>query len=283
MMRTQLKSTIKSAFLFLSRACRALGLSKFQARDGFTSRQSLLARLSAGGSVLEIGPFDQPVTRGVNVKYFDVMDQQSLALRARELGRNEEGCPHIDYISDRGDLSVITEEKFDSVISSHCIEHQPNLIRHLNQVFEVLRAGGRYYVIVPDKRFTFDHYLPLTRVSEVLAAHTEARDVHPSGSIIAHYAETTHNSPWRHWIGLHQPPRAFPPYAERLRSALALVSKGNSDYVDVHSWCFTPPSFLTTLKTLSEMNMTGFQIERVYGTPFGSNEFIAVLRKRAEG
>jgi SAM-dependent methyltransferase len=282
-MRAQLKASIKSSFLLLSRACRAVGLAKFQARDGFISRKGLLAGLHAGGPVLEIGPFDQPIMHGANVKYFDIMDQQSLIARALDCGRNQEGCPHIDYVSDQGDLSVITEEKFESVISSHCIEHQPNLIRHLNQVFDILRPGGRYYVIVPDKRFVFDHYLPLTRVSEVLAADLEARKAHTPTSIITHYAETTHNSPSRHWMGFHRPLRTTSPYAERLRAALELVKTRNADYVDVHGWCFTPSTFLTILKTLSEMNMIGLNIERVYGTPFGSNEFFAVLQKRPVG
>jgi SAM-dependent methyltransferase len=282
-MRDQVKSWIKSAFLLFSRTCRAMGLKKFRARDGFLSRGDLLAGPHASSSVLEIGPFDQPIIRGINVKYFDVKDQQALIARARECGRKPEGCPFIDYVSDRGELTVIIDEKFESIVSSHCIEHQPDLIRHLNQVFDVLMPGGRYYLIVPDKRFVFDHYMPLTRVSEVLAAHAEAREVHTATSIIAHYAETTHNSPLRHWIGFHRPLRGTLPYVQRLRAALELVSIESADYIDVHSWCFTPTSFLTILETLSQMNMIGFNIERVYGTPFGSNEFFAILQRPGGG
>jgi SAM-dependent methyltransferase len=248
-----------------------------------TNLKQLLVLLQASGSVLEIGPFDQPIIRGVQVKYFDVMDQQALIDRARELGRDQGGCPHIDYVSDRGDLSVIVEEKFDSVISSHCIEHQPDLIRHLNQVFDILRPGGRYFLIVPDKRFIFDHYVPLTRVADVVAAHMEARKVHTAASIITHFSETTHNSPIRHWLGFHRPSRATAPYVQRLQTALKLASTGTTDYVDVHSWFFTPPSFLAILRTLSQTDMIGLNIDRVYGTAFGSSEFFAVLRKKANG
>jgi SAM-dependent methyltransferase len=278
-MRTQIVSSIKSLFLLLSRACRALGLAKFQARDGFISKKKLLADFPVSGSVLEIGPFDRPIMRGVHVKYFDVMDRLALIDRARACGRNQDGCPHIDYVSDRGDLSIITEEKFDSVISSHCIEHQPDLIRHFNQVFDILRPGGRYFVIVPDKRFVFDYYIPVTRASEVLAAHAEAREVHTAASVIAHHAETTHNIPMWHWMGFHLPLRSTPPYVERLQAALKLVSIENKDYIDVHGWFFTPNNFLGIVETLSQLGAIGFKIERVYGTPFGSNEFFAVLQK----
>lgn len=282
-MRTHIISFIKSLFLLLSQACHAVGLAKFQARDGFISRKKLLAGLQASASVLEIGPFDQPIVRGVHVKYFDVMDQLALIDRARACGRNQDGCPHIDYVSDRGDLSIIAEEKFDGVISSHCIEHQPDLIRHFNQVFDILRPGGRYFLIVPDKRFVFDYYMPVTRASEVLAAHAEAREVHTAASIIAHHAETTHNIPMRHWMGFHRPLRATSPYVERLQAALKLVSIENKDYIDVHGWFFTPISFLRIVEALSQLGAISFKIERVYGTPFGSNEFFVVLQKRAAG
>jgi SAM-dependent methyltransferase len=217
--------------------------------------------------------------RGPNVKYFDVIDQQGLMARARALGRQEESCPYIDYVSDKGDLGVVTDEKFDNVVSSHTLEHQPNLIRHLNQVSGILRPGGRYYVMLPDKRFTFDHYIPLTRVSDVLAADAEAREVHTLTSILYHYAETTHNSALRHWLGIHRSSGTSPPYVERLRAALEVTRDRSGDYIDVHCWCFTPPSFLTVLNTLSEMNMIRLGIERVYGTPMGSSEFFAILQK----
>jgi predicted SAM-dependent methyltransferase len=280
-MRAGLKLCIKSLFLMFSRACRAIGSQKFSARDGFISKQRLLTDVQAFGKVLEIGPFDQPIVRGTQVKYFDVMDQQALIKRAGACARNQDGCPYIDYVSDRGDLSVITNEKFDSVISSHCIEHQPDLIRHLNQVFDILHPGGRYFVIIPDKRFIFDYYVAVTRVSEVIAAHVEAREVHTAASIITHFAESTHNKPLRHWLGFHRPLRGTPAYVERLRAALELTSVSQADYVDVHSWFFTPRSFLLIMRTLSEAQMIGLSIERVYGTPFGSNEFFAVLQKKA--
>jgi SAM-dependent methyltransferase len=278
-MDDELKSVVKGLLLLISRACRAARLTRFSAPDGFTSRRQLFAALRESNSVLEIGPFDQPIMRGKHVKYFDIMGQEALIDRARECGRNQDGCPPIDYVSDRGDLSVITDEKFEFVLSSHCIEHQPDLIRHLNQVFEVLRPGGKYFLIVPDKRFIFDYYLPLTRVSEVLAAHMEAREVHTAISVIAHYAETTHNSPMRHWLGLHRPPRPAPAYLDRLREALKIATTGQDNYIDVHTWFFTPTNFHTTVQTLSRGGFIGFTVERVYGTPFGSNEFFAVLKR----
>jgi SAM-dependent methyltransferase len=277
-MHPAFKSSLQSSFLLFSAICRVARLKQFQSRDGFTSRQRFLEVLNACGSVLEIGPFYNPVVRGTNVKYFDILDQQGLMARARDIGQQPEGCPHIDFISDRGHMDVIGDAKFDNVVSSHCIEHQADLIGHLNEVSKVLRPGGRYYLIVPDKRFMADHYLPLTRVSEVLAARIVGRELPSHESIIAHFAETTHSSPRLHWMGFHRQLRVRP-HIERLTEALKQASK-QSDYVDVHCWTFTPTSFYTILNVVLEMEWIDLEIERVYGTSFCASEFFAVLRKR---
>jgi len=263
-LRALLKSWLRSALRLFSGACRATGWRRFQSRDGFTSRARFLAEVAATGDVLEIGPFDRPLVTGPRVRYFDIMDQQALRVRAGEHGRSPEGCPPVDYVSARGDLRVIADRRFDAVISAHCIEHQ---------------AGGRYYLIIPDKRFSFDHYLPETRASELLAARLEARTAHTPAAILAHRADTTHNVPWRHWLGLHRPERREAPKAARLRAALEQLQAADGGCVDVHGWFFTPSSFHSIIGTLIELGALRLRLERIYGTSFGSGEFFAVLRR----
>src|SRR4249919_1725326 len=121
-------------------------------------RQRFVASVPLDKPVLEIGPFDRPWLSGSNVRYFDVLPQEQLRTRAAtEFGRIPKNCPHIHYVSPTGDLSIVDAE-FGAVFSSHCIEHQPDVIRHLREVERLLRPGGLYYLIVPDKRFCFDHF-----------------------------------------------------------------------------------------------------------------------------
>jgi SAM-dependent methyltransferase len=277
-MHPALKSSLQSLFLSFSTICRLVRLKKFQSRDGFTSKRHFMESLDPGGSVLEIGPFYQPLVRGANVKYFDILDQQALMARARDIGQPPEGVPRIDFVSSRGHMGVVGDVKFDNAVSSHCIEHHADLIGHLNEVSQVLRPGGRYYLIVPDKRFMGDYYQPLARVSEVLAARVVGRELPSHESIISCAAETTHSSPRLHWMGFHRQLRTRP-YSERLTEGLQQASK-HSDYVDAHCWTFTPMSFCSILNVLSEMGWIDLEIERVYGTSFFSSEFFAVLRKR---
>lgn len=225
--------------------------------------------------VLEIGPFAKPSAKGPNVKYFDVMDRVGLVKRAEAIPEPTENIPEIDFVSPVGDLSVV-DIKASAVLSSHCIEHQPDLVRHLQQVEHILEEDGCYFVIVPDKRYCFDHYLPESTIAEVLEAHHEKRTIHTCANVVAHYALTTHNDPAKHWKGDNGP---VPRDSERVAHAIKAFEAANGAYLDVHSLIFTPHSFREILATLFAMKLTKLRPVRVYDTPEGWNEFCAILQK----
>jgi SAM-dependent methyltransferase len=240
-------------------------------------RESFVPLAAAAGSVLEIGPFCNPVMKGRNVRYFDVLDQAALQARAVEHKLDPKGCPVIDYVSPSGDLSVI-DQQFDAVFSSHCIEHQPDLVEHLRQVERILRPGGAYFLIIPDKRFCFDHFIPETSVAEVLAAHLETRRVHTLRSVIEHRALTTHNDSHAHWSGMHGDAiRAD--LAAAVRGALAEYENSRGAYIDVHAWQFTPARFRLVTSSLAQLGYTALRPVRVYDTPHLRLEFTAILAR----
>lgn len=101
------------------------------------------------GKTLEIGPFLNPMLIGDGVKYFDVLDLESLKERGKIVGYPEIHPVEIDYLSPNGDLSVIPEKgEFSLVASSNVLSNQINLIRHLKQVGELLKEGGYYALTV---------------------------------------------------------------------------------------------------------------------------------------
>jgi predicted SAM-dependent methyltransferase len=51
-------------------------------------------------------------------------------------------------------------EQFDIAFSSHVIEHTLDFIKHLNQVCDILKNNGHYFLFVPDKRYCFDYFSP---------------------------------------------------------------------------------------------------------------------------
>jgi hypothetical protein len=225
---------------------------------------------------LEIGPFAAPCLTGAGVDYFDVLDQQGLKKRAGELQLDVTRCPFIKYVSPNGDLSVINET-YQLVFSSHCIEHQPDLIRHLQSVEQHLEDHGFYYLVIPDKRYCMDALLPESGISDVLHAYSEKRKLHTLRSVIEHHALTTHNEAWMHWIGHHGSDKPDP---ERIRMACDEFKEKAGSYIDVHAWQFTPSSFTGMITTLRELQLINLDVEKVYQTRPGSLEFYAVLQKK---
>jgi SAM-dependent methyltransferase len=241
-------------------------------------RENLIKGLDSELSCLEIGPFLNPVTRGKNVKYFDVLDKNGLIERANRIGYEGQLVENIDYVSEFGDLSVVTEN-FDIVISAHCIEHQPDLIKHLVQVESILKTDGTYFLIVPDKRYCFDSLIAESTIAEVIQAHKDARSVHLLRSVIEHRALTTHNSALDHWQGNHGKSPPSEALAERILAALDEFDAANGSYVDVHAWQFTPFSFFGLMKMLKTMRFISLEVKFVCNTAYGRNEFVAALTK----
>lgn len=226
-------------------------------------------------SALEIGPFDCPMLRGEHVRYADVLSMEGLQKRAAEHGRNPEGCPYIDYVLTDMDLTHIPD-KFHSIASAHCIEHQPDLIQHLQSIEKLLLDGGRYYVVVPDKRYCFDHFITESTIADVVLAHSEERKLHTLKNVIEFCAFSTHNDAWRHWNGDHgELEKAH--IARRTRDALELFEKSGDSYIDVHAWRFTPASFRLICDLIADLGYSRLRPTVVHPTPRGRLEFCAVL------
>jgi SAM-dependent methyltransferase len=244
------------------------------------SRATFFGLLDAGTSILEIGPFANPITRGPNVKYFDVLPTEELKRRAIAHGLNPRKCPQIDFVSATGDLAAVTDG-FNAVVSSHAIEHQPDLVRHLEGVGRILNPAGRYFLAVPDKRFCFDHFIAESTIADVLDAHVRGIHLHDAASVIQHRALTTHNDPSRHWNGDHGGP-AYKSSPGVIREALNTCLNSSGMYIDTHAWQFTPSSFRDIMRILFDLKLSPFRLARVYETVRDSNEFFAVLEKESD-
>lgn len=245
-----------------------------------TTRARFLAEIDASESLLEIGPFDCPQFEGDNVSYFDVLDQNELRLRAVEHGRSPARCPQIDFVSPNGNLGIV-DRKFRTVFSSHVVEHQPDLIAHLRAVETILEPGGQLCMIVPDKRFCFDHFIPASTIAEVIDAATQSK-THSARSVLLHSLFTTHNSPIAHWLGFHgTQPRSL---RDRDEISVAMAEQQrslNGEYVDVHAWYFTPGGFLDVIKSLGAMELIGLAPIKVHQTAFLDQEFFVTMQAPA--
>jgi SAM-dependent methyltransferase len=258
---------------------QSFGLLEGRQACSVGGRGDLAALIEPHDDVLEIGPFTTPLVHSKRVKYFDILDREQLLDRARRIGYPIGSNPVIDFVSPVGDLSIVAGT-FDVVVSSHVIEHQPDLIRHLQDVARLLQPCGHYLMVIPDKRYCFDHFIPESTIARIIAAHLESRITHAVVSIVEHTVMLTHNDSQRHWVGDHGQPR--------WRDSKDWVMKGireadeamqRQQFVDVHAWQFTPHTFRATLGLLADVGLSPFAVEAVYPTLRGSPEFCAILRR----
>lgn len=257
---------------------REYGRSEGRVAADVALREAFIAMVPADASLLEIGPFCQPVFTGPNVRYLDILDAESLRRRAGEIGIDPGGCPkEIHYTNGLGEAAGA---RFDVIFSSHNIEHQPDLVRHLREAAAALKPGGIYMMLVPDKRYCFDHFLPASTLADVLGAYAEARTVHTPAHVIEHVAFTCHNDMVLHWQGEHgEPPSGLD---GRVEIAMKQIEAAAGGYIDVHAWQFTPASFREIMAGLQGLNLSPFGPARVYDSAWGRNEFAAVLALRGD-
>jgi|688.fasta_scaffold636469_1 hypothetical protein len=246
--------------------------------------RNAFAELIANDRALEIGPYAQPLLRGPHVRYADIYSTAQLRAMAPAANLDPERIPDIDWVVAPTNLEAI-DEKFDAVLSSHAIEHQPNLVGHLRQVSELLLDEGRYLLLVPDHRYCFDHFKTPSTIVDVLDAFARNVAKHDPKSLILSRLLITHNEPSRHWSGDHGLPEHNPhfPHDDRitlLASALELLNKASDALYNDHAWFFTPDSFVSIMNDLKVLGLTNLHVERLYPTLRNTLEFWVVLQKR---
>lgn len=228
---------------------------------------------------LEIGPFDCPNLIGEKVKYFDVLNQEGLKKRALQINRNQHSVPFINYVNDKGDLTII-KETFDIILSCHSIEHQLNFIQHLKDVSKLLNNNGYYVIICPDKRYCFDHFIKESSLADIISQYINKPQLHTIKSIIEHRALTCHNDTVRHWNNDHHT-QNYVSNPKIIKNAIKeyQTSVLNNQYIDVHSLQFTPISFENVINLLNKLNYIDLVVNNIYYTIKNSSEFFIILKK----
>ena len=154
----------------LSRPSFSVALSKLGSAFIRATREDFLSLLAGKNSLLEIGVFDTPTLNFLYtsnaskvIHYADWFSRDELIERATVIknaggDRNPSEVPEIKWILSQGYSQI--NYAYDAVVSHHCLEHQPDLIRHFLDVRSILADGGWYFVSLPDKNFCFDHFIP---------------------------------------------------------------------------------------------------------------------------
>lgn len=186
--------------------------SYLQHRDFFTDKKGI----EFGGPSPAFGP------RGIFPVYPIVGTLDNCNFRAATVWEDEvnEGAtfifnakkpPGYQHIAEATALVDVASEEYDFVLSSHMLEHAANPIRALLEWKRLLLPGGMLVLLLPDRRYTFDHQRPvttmhhliadfetdmqetdLTHLPEILALHDLDRDPE-AGSMQAFTSRSLHN------------------------------------------------------------------------------------------
>ena len=243
----------------------------------------VFAKLDKAGLGIEIGPSHNPIAPkklGFNVHILDHACAEDLKKKYKNHGVQIENIEEVDYIWKGEPFESLVGKKnhYDWIIASHVIEHIPDTISFLKHCDSILKNDGKLSLVIPDKRFCFDYFLPLSSTGNIIDAF-ENKNIRPSsGQIFDAFANSVKKGNEIAWskdfVGL--PDTLIHNFSDAKRNIQE--HKNNSEYVDVHCWRFVPSSFCLIISDLFNLNLTNFEIIQFYETE--GCEFYVTLAKR---
>jgi SAM-dependent methyltransferase len=82
------------------------------------------------------------------------------------------------FIGEATNLSQITDNSYDFVISSNCLEHVANPIKALEEWKRVAKNDGHILLVLPNKMYTFDHKRETTTFGHLYGDYTKNTTEH---------------------------------------------------------------------------------------------------------
>lgn len=125
------------------------------------------------GTGLEIGAFEHPAALppSCDVSYCDRFSMQEAQCLFPEVECSKLVEPDYLLDLDAEGLQQFPTGQQDFVILNHVIEHVVNPLRVVEELFRVLRRGGKCVIAAPDKTRTFDRERPLTAFCELVQSY----------------------------------------------------------------------------------------------------------------
>ncbi len=246
--------------------------------------EKALQALDKNGNGIEIGPSYNPLApkkKGFKVQTVDHLSAEDLRTKYTGHGVDMDNIEEVDFIWEGQPLSDLLGKTsyYDWIIASHVIEHIPDPISFLQQCEAILKPGGILSLVIPDKRYCFDHFLPLTTTGNWLEAWAAKRIKPTSGQVFDFIVNSSKRDGNIAWVSDGKGPDSM---AHTLEQAAAewLDSNNSKEYIDVHCWRFMPLSFHLLLSDLQGLKMTTLGIKLEFDTT--GCEFHVSLEKGIE-
>lgn len=247
----------------------------------------LTNHIDKSGWGIELGPGPNgvaPKRDGYNVHIIDYMSQSDLVKKFGIHDIDVNQIEEVDFVWNGESYAELTQKPkgYDWVVASHVIEHTPDLIGFLVNCDTILKDDGVISLAVPDKRYCFDYFRPLSGLGQIIDAHLQKRTIHTIGSIAEYFSTVVSKGGVAAWHTNHKGEYKFTHSRAEMEETIQLVAQ-HQTYVDVHAWCFTPSSFRLIIQDLYDLGYSPFQEVAFYET-VGCEFFITLGRhgKRLE-
>ena len=185
----------------------------------------------------------------------------------------------VDFVSDGRPIEQLVPPglRCDVIYGSHTLEHQVDLIGHLQSLEALLKPGARVIEVIPDLRTCFDALRYPTVTSDVLAVHLSPTPNHRGKQVFDSLSREIDKNLgrrmcWADWEG-----GRFSHGLAQAYEAMRAAGRADQVYRDTHAWTFTPESFSLLMVELRLLGLT--RLEPVMVSPTYGNQFCAVLTR----
>lgn len=276
-------------------ACAALRLAALGGEGGdapppvrrpYKDRKDyVLSTIDRDGVGIEIGASHDPIAPkrdGFKVHVIDHASREELLGKYASHGVALDRIEEVDFIWHGESYVELTGKPrhYDWIIASHVIEHTPDLIAFLNDCDSVLKDDGVLSLVIPDKRFCFDRFRPITGLARLVDSHVSGNKIHSPGAVAEYTLNVASKAGQGSWKAGTAGDYAFFHSARQAVDAMRHVRE-NRAYVDVHNWCFVPHSFRLLLDDLHTLGYT--PLREVAFHPTEGFEFYVTLGRSGGG
>lgn len=162
-------------------------------------------------------------------------------------------------------------QNYDWIAAIRTLEYTPDLIGFFLGCQAALKEEGLLTLVLSDRRYSLDHFRPLTGLAAVIDVHEKKETTLSTGARIEAILTAVSKGGTVEWqAGSKGDYAALNPFA-KAQEALASAQ----DDPLARRWCFTPISFLVLVSDLFQLGLTRFKIVGYQAT--GESGFYVTL------
>jgi len=243
----------------------------------------LLESVPQGAAILEIGAGYNPrfeKQRYPNAYHLDHCSAEELRAKYAADPSVAHLVPRIqavDFVFTGAPIETVipADLRFDLIYGSHVLEHQVDLIGHLQSLERLLSDGGRVVEVIPDLRCCFDVLRYPSVTSDALAAHRNTSPVHRGKQVFDALSRAVDFNAGRALRPRDLDRLQFRHGLKRAYEATLAADRPGEPYADLHAWAFCPESFRLLMIELRLLGLT--RLAPTLVTPTYGNQFLASL------